>query len=393
MTAGGVQLSVVVMHHPSRAALIPDLVRACEPLHVRVVQDPDPDGPPSALRTAKVAWAAIEDGASHHLVLQDDVVPAPGFAAQVEAAVAARPADGTTLYVNWDSPLNAYLVRRAALVGSAWAPLSEREWIPTLGLALPVAEARNLADRLAQLPDDGFWGDDDEALAEFFRDRGLRIACTVPHLVDHTDVPSLAGNELLGSRHGAVTSPLTGLGPDHWSFERDPVDGLGLDGDFADHVVELRGSRCSIRFVRPAVPASPRPGGGEFLEHPFAWYWYDWAGLVGVDAERVVDHLRHLAEPGRSTIPLAILDPAVATEVWAAGYLLGADTARLGLRTKGGVGGTSTDAGPARAALGSWIDAGLSRMPGYAEREAYVDLCAEGYRTARHEHEGTGGLR
>ncbi|MGN0111711.1 MAG: hypothetical protein ACI38P_08665, partial [Cellulosimicrobium funkei] len=103
-------LSVVVMHHPARGD-VSALVRACAPLDVRVVEDPDPEGPPSPLRTAKRAWAAVAPGATHHLVLQDDVAPVAGFAELVRRAVRARPRHAVALYSNWNSPRNAYLVR------------------------------------------------------------------------------------------------------------------------------------------------------------------------------------------------------------------------------------------------------------------------------------------
>jgi hypothetical protein len=372
-------LSVVIMHHPSRAEFIPDLLKACAPLEVRVIEDPDPTGPPSALRTAKVAWAAVQDGATHHLVLQDDVVPVPGFAEQIVAAIEARPSDGVTLYVNWDSPHNSYVVRRAALAGSAWAPLSPDEWIPTLGLALPADQARGLAARLGELADDSFWGDDDEAIAAFFSDKGLRIACTIPGLVDHTDVPSLAGNDLLGSRRGTVLCASSALAPDHWKFRRDPIDRYELGRKPEEHVVELRNSRCAIRFVRPGTPKSPRPGGGEFLEQPFAWYWYDWAGLVGIDPEQVIAQLEKFLQPGNSALPVESLELPVVTEVWAAGYLLGADPVSVAARS----GRSEDEAGLSavqEAAFASWIDSGLLERPAADVRAAYVELCAAGYR-------------
>src|SRR5690606_16301712 len=137
-------LSVVVMHHPARGD-VSALVRACAPLDVRVVEDADPDGPPSPLRTAKRAWAAVAPGATHHLVLQDGVTPVPGFAGLVRRAVRARPRHAVALSSNWNSPRNAYLVRAAAAAGQAWAPLGHDEWVPTLGLVLPADGALRLA--------------------------------------------------------------------------------------------------------------------------------------------------------------------------------------------------------------------------------------------------------
>jgi hypothetical protein len=386
-----IRLSVAVMHHPSRSALIPDLVQRCLPLTARVIEDPDPLGRPSALRTAKVAWAAIADGATHHLVIQDDVLPVPGFADQLLAAISQRPEDGVTLCVNWNSPHNSYLTRRAALAGSSWGPLSPFEWIPTLGLALPAEAAAALAAKLAELADDSFWGDDDEAIIDFCKQRGLRVVSTIPHLVDHTDMPSLAGNELLGSRHGTVLCPASDLAADHWTFADDPVPPLalrGAPGYPSEYVVELRNSRCSVRFVRPGVSTFPRPGNGEFLEHPFGWYWHDWAGLAGIDPEQVLDGLEKLLS-GRPEIRSQgqdqDVDLSVAIEVWAAGYLLGADPITVACRRNPqsvspdsatpDSGLTATKYG----ALSSWIDSGLLTSPAPEQRAAYIGLCAAGY--------------
>ncbi|MEE3918910.1 Gfo/Idh/MocA family oxidoreductase [Micromonospora sp. BRA006-A] len=132
VTAGEIRLSVAIMHHPRRRERIPPLVRDCA-LTARVVTDPDPDGVPSPLRTAKVAWRAVADGATHHLVLQDDIRLIRSFATQVHRAIAARPEHGISLYSHWDSPQNSYLVRRAVIAGWPFAPLSLFEWTPPRG--------------------------------------------------------------------------------------------------------------------------------------------------------------------------------------------------------------------------------------------------------------------
>ncbi|AJC53647.1 hypothetical protein GZL_01043 [Streptomyces sp. 769] len=58
----------MVMHHPRRAGVLPGLLEACAPFPVRVAEDPEPDGPPSPLRTAKRAWAAVGE-TTHHVVI------------------------------------------------------------------------------------------------------------------------------------------------------------------------------------------------------------------------------------------------------------------------------------------------------------------------------------
>lgn len=370
------RISVVIMHHPSRSRRLPRLMGACAPLRPRVVADPDPTGPPSPLRTAKRAWAAVPDDATHHLVLQDDVAPTAGFAGYLADAIARRPRHAVALYSNWNSPQNSYLVRRAAAAGSPWAPLSPAEWTPTQGLVLPAAHARELAAFLAPIPDE--IRDDDEMIALFCQERGIPVAATVPHLVDHADELTIAGHP--GSFHATVWAGGRHLPSEHWSPVEEVEAGLTLRAaarEPRDFVVELIGSRCVLRFLRP--------GTGEPVEHPFGWYWRDWSALAGVDPGEIE---RAFAESG--ACPSSRASPSAASpsvsptvsaevcaEIWAAGHILGADVSRLGpaalRRTR-----PPFSAELLRDAVGSWIDCGLSladRLPlDAASRSALVDL-------------------
>ncbi|SDF27543.1 hypothetical protein SAMN04487781_0818 [Cellulosimicrobium cellulans] len=344
-TAGGAGrdpvLSVVVMHHPARGD-VSGLVRACAPLHVRVVEDPDPDGPPSPLRTAKRAWAAVAPGATHHLVLQDDVAPVAGFAELVRRAVRARPRHAVALYSNWNSPRNAYLVRAAAAAGQAWAPLGHDEWVPTLGLVLPADGARRLAAHLATLPDDA--RDDDEAVVTFCAREGYPVVATLPHLLEHGDGPSLAGNDAHGARHATVPAG-DAVDPDAWDRpgpERTPARVPAILRPVA---VTLDRSRCTLRVLRPAA--------GEPLEHPFGWGWDAWAGWLGVDPAVVAHDVAALAA---GVCPeLGGVAPAALVELGAACWLLGSDVARTDWPPPAGPGTTAHRA----AAVRTWVLSGL----------------------------------
>jgi hypothetical protein len=79
---GKVSLSVAVMTHPRRRDHAQKLAAALHPYPVDIVLDPAPDGPPESLRTAVRAWAAAGD-ATHHLVVQDDIVVTDGFIGHV----------------------------------------------------------------------------------------------------------------------------------------------------------------------------------------------------------------------------------------------------------------------------------------------------------------------
>ncbi|SNS43328.1 hypothetical protein [Actinomadura mexicana] len=345
-----IKISAAIMHHPRRAERIPSLVRACAPLVPAVVPDPEPDGRPSPLRTAKRAWAAIGGDATHHLVLQDDVRPAPGFAAQMREAVGRRPSHGVALFCLWHTPHNSYLVRRAAVAGAAYAPLSLHEWTPTQGFVLPVEHAHALADYLAGIPDEV--QDDDEMVVVFCRERGIPVVATVPHLMDHGHAESLVEGHHDGLRATVFTPGR------RWPAGQRTAGGDLPPGTFT---VALEDSVCSIRLMH-----------GDPVEHQFSWYWYDACPLAGVDPEEVLD----AGAPHLSGLPARRL-PAM-TEVWAACYLLGLDVRRSAPAAAG--------CGPLTpVAIASWIDQGLSRRDHGALRDAALRLALTAVRQGMRE--------
>lgn len=350
-----IRIGVVIMHHPRRSERIPALLRACAPLEAKVVADPDPSGIPSPLRTAKRAWAQIDDRATHHLVLQDDIDLVDGFAGHLTRAVAQRPMHGISLYSHWDSPQNSYLIRRAVVAGSPWAPLALAEWTPTQGFALPVDQARDLAKYLAEIPNEV--QDDDEMVVIFCRERGIPVVASVPHLVDHRADPTIVGHR--GTFHATVFTAKPALPPGHWSaapFAEHALTERCAPESRRAYTVELKDSRCGLRFVRAAT--------AEPVEHPFGWYWYDWCPVVGVDPERLLDACEAYLESLDTEIPAPL-----AAEVWAAGYLLGADISAMWRAVPAD---SANGSGPAsasacspdliRVAIASWIDSGLAAV-------------------------------
>ncbi|RFU41869.1 hypothetical protein DZF91_09445 [Actinomadura logoneensis] len=351
-----VRLSVAMMHHPRRAGRLPAVLASFEPLRPRVVPDPDPLGPPSPLRTAKRAWAEIEDGATHHLVLQDDAVPTPDFARHLHEAVTALPAHGIAMYSHWDSPHNSYLTRRAAVADRAYAPLSSTEWTPTQGFVLPVDLARRLAAFLADMPDEA--QDDDEMVVIFCREQGIPVVATVPHLLDHGHETTIVGHH--GRLHATVHTPGMPIRDGHWRRRE------GLEP--GPYTVELLDSLCAVRIVH-----------GEPVEHRYGWYWYDACSSIGPDPEEVLDR----AEPWLSAVPSDQVP--VAVEVWAAGYLLGADVAHASALAP-----PPTCGGPlTRPAVSSWVESGLAEPDRTAfALDPLIDLGVAAVRCALAAHGG-----
>ncbi|GAA0918922.1 hypothetical protein Vau01_117940 [Virgisporangium aurantiacum] len=181
---------------------------ALSPIEARPAVDPEPDAKPGAMRSARLAWAAAEPHATHHLVVQDDVEPAAGFAAAVAAGVAQHPDAALSFFAEWGSR-TAALVRLAAMAGASWVPMIN-PYVPTQALVLPAPLASDLAAFLrAETADDE---PDDEAILRFLERRGTRMLVSVPNVVEHLDLPSLTGNEDHGVRRAACLLDGSALG-------------------------------------------------------------------------------------------------------------------------------------------------------------------------------------
>ncbi|WP_017606633.1 hypothetical protein [Nocardiopsis alkaliphila] len=197
-------LSATVMTHPARAARAEDLAAKTGLPRSGVALDPDPDGPPTALRSARVAFgsAALHEN-SHHLVLQDDVRLAEGFATTATRVLAAHPEAAVSLFVEWGSR-TAVLARWAVFTGAGAVPVIN-PYVPTVALALPRKASVELSHFLEETEDLG--EPDDRAVLRFVRRTGLRSLVAVPNPVEHEDRPSLVGNDEHGARRSVCFAP------------------------------------------------------------------------------------------------------------------------------------------------------------------------------------------
>ncbi|WP_430479663.1 NAD-dependent epimerase/dehydratase family protein [Streptomyces sp. P11-1] len=181
------------MTHPRRISAAGEIAAKDPRGRIQVVQDPDPSGPPTALRTANPSWSCVGDAATHHIVFQDDVILAQGFFDQVEKVAAAVPGEAVAFYEGWEGR-NSGVVRLGALTGASWAYAVD-EHVPSLALMLPAEAARGYA-RFAAEHGDGW--PYDVVIQRYLKALGIPVRIAVPSTVDHDDVPSLAGN----SKHG-----------------------------------------------------------------------------------------------------------------------------------------------------------------------------------------------
>lgn len=194
---GTVMLSAAVMTHPSRAQAAALLCQRHPELDLRIVVDPVPNEPAGALRTAARAWQAVRDGATHHLVLQDDVLLCDGFAASLRAAIATRADHAVCLFAEWGSR-TAHVCRLAALRGAAWAEAVD-EYVPSPAIALPAEAARGFGEFASRAVRDGEHIDD-VAMRRYLGAVGIEASVLVPNLAEHLAGPSLAGNDIMGER-------------------------------------------------------------------------------------------------------------------------------------------------------------------------------------------------
>ncbi|MFE2377231.1 hypothetical protein [Streptomyces sp. NPDC059398] len=331
MNATPIRLSVAVMSHPDRAAAAEALARRYPELRARVVLDPDPQGPPSALRTARRAWAAVEPDATHHLVLQDDALLADDFAARLAALITAYPRAALSLFAEWGSR-SSYALRIAAMHGHHVAPVVD-DYIPCVALVLPAEDARQF---------DGWAGakaatedPDDLTLLHYLVERKTPALVPVVNLVDHENGDSLVGNNVHGPRSAACSVP--------W---RDDV-------------------------ALPAVP-SLLTGLGTV---PYYDFWGQYSDACLSDPSSVDGRVRSsarvfLREKGVSEVELAVglraalerspergflvdrLSEVVLTEVWIVSFLLGYLAAAHEGRGAGALDLTGRVAGAALATLG-----------------------------------------
>lgn len=197
------RVSAAVMAHPDRLAAAEGIAAATGLTSARVALDPCPDGPPTAMRSARVAFASADERATHHLVLQDDVAVPVGFAAAVGHLVDVQPDAVLSLFAEWGSR-TATLVRWAAFLGASFVPMIN-PYVPTQAVVMPRCSA---LDAAAFLRDDATLEEpDDMALLRFVRARGLEPLVAVPNLVEHLDRPSLTRNDDHGLRHASCLGP------------------------------------------------------------------------------------------------------------------------------------------------------------------------------------------
>lgn len=294
-----VRLSAVVMTHPARLEHARRLQDRYPELDLDIVVDPAPEEGPCALRTARLAWQSVADGATHHLVLQDDAVPCADFASSLLRAVAAAPDAPISLHTDWGNG-TSYAVRVGALLGRSWAPVTDGI-VPTIGHVLPA----ELARQVSRFQDyDG--PHDDVALRRFLATVRIPAVATVPNLIEHAPLPSIAGHDHLHAARSACWLPDPGAVD--WNLDAPQLDGVPFMSWHNGALIWLTppGNAGEAWDSAPPQDVLGRRG-------------LHWANIMSIGRSSVRPYARSLPD----------LDEMLLFTLWLTAYGLGAVTADL----------------------------------------------------------------
>lgn len=298
-----IYLSSAVMTHPRRLA---DAEKLATTLGLdATVLDPSPDAHPSTLRTALAAWAATIPGATHHLVVQDDVSAPASLRDLVRRSVVRHQTDPLAFYAHWNSR-NGAMVRLAALAGASWVRAVPEEYTPTQAICLPVA----VAEEFRQYASDNLERPDDEVLSAFLRETGRIALLAVPNLVEHIGEDSIAGNEAYGIRRSAccVASP--------------DVGSRLCSGWLLDEVDYLPYMRHGEAHLRVDVPS----GDTRNRDHVV---WRDALLRTGLIEEQVLNQVKKYRSADTDSATARLFGRRYANELWIYCLLLGWQAERL----------------------------------------------------------------
>jgi len=235
-------LSVAIMAHPKRAAFIPELLDWLGDPDIPVVWDRKQN----RWDTGRRSMLAYDPNCSHHVVIQDDVLPCRDLLAGLTKALEHVPPDAPVCgYVGArrpNAPLVSAAIGRAAAQKASWITMHTLNWGPLI--ALPT----NIIDEMIAYCDPLTTIDNyDRRLSRYWElRRGVRIWYTVPSLVDHRDGPSMVPGRVSTVHH----SGSRGCRIAHGFHGHDRS---ALDLDWSGPVVHAENDTQPARYNGPTV--------------------------------------------------------------------------------------------------------------------------------------------
>ena len=208
--------------------------------------------------TGRRAMLAYDPSCTHHVVIQDDIIPCRDLLAGLTAALEHVPADAPVCgYVGRVRPYAAMVSaadRKARAIGASWLTMRGINWGPLIAVPTAVIpEMVEHCDTLKNVPNY------DRRLSRFFElNQDVRTWYTWPSIVDHADGPSLVQGRIATDRskriHCRVAHTFIG------------ADASALDVDWSGPAVDAEAMVAEGIVYRNRVtgqelrlpPASPR---------------------------------------------------------------------------------------------------------------------------------------
>jgi hypothetical protein len=182
-----VTLSVAIMAHPMRQMFIPDLLAALGDPDIPVVWDRWAD----RWDTGRRAMLAYDPACTHHVVIQDDVVPCRDLLEGLVKALERIPSNAPLCgYVGRYKPPPPFLldaIETASREAASYLTMHTLNWGPLI--AVPTDAIPAMIAHGDELPTISNY---DRRLSRYWElDRGVRVWYTWPSLVDHRESPSV----------------------------------------------------------------------------------------------------------------------------------------------------------------------------------------------------------
>ena len=201
-------VSVAIMAHPKRADMVAELEQMLD-RPAKVVWDERND----RWDTGRRSLLAFDPSATHHMVIQDDVMPSMDLVAGVERALEWVP-DGSPMmcYIGRVRTYGPVIKKHLAdNAGASWFTFNETYWGPCL--VLPTADIEPLVKRCDRMN----VGNYDRRIGLWYAARKRLTWAPWPSLVEHRDSPSLvAGRTGQRQAHSFLGSDVSALTVD-WS--------------------------------------------------------------------------------------------------------------------------------------------------------------------------------